>query len=60
MLQVYLYAPLDEVEPDAIQQLIKVAESPMAVGYLSAMPDVHLGPCRCGMRSAEQLKLCMT
>jgi hypothetical protein len=40
---VYLYAPLSEVEPDAVQQLIKVAEAGIATGYVSAMPDVHLG-----------------
>ncbi|KAK9807265.1 hypothetical protein WJX73_005302 [Symbiochloris irregularis] len=40
---VYLFAPKEEVEPEAIQQLIKLAESPMPVGFVSAMPDVHLG-----------------
>jgi RNA-splicing ligase RtcB len=40
---VYLYAPLSDVEPDAVQQLIKVAEAGIATGYVSAMPDVHLG-----------------
>jgi RNA-splicing ligase RtcB len=38
-----LYAPLSEVEPDAVQQLIKVAKAGIATGYVSAMPDVHLG-----------------
>lgn len=32
-----------EVEPAAIQQLIDLAESPLPVGYVAAMPDVHVG-----------------
>lgn len=40
---VYLYAHPDDVEPQAIEQLIKLANSPLPVGYVSAMPDVHLG-----------------
>ena len=41
--QVYLYANRSEVEPEALQQLISLAESPLPVGYVSAMPDVHVG-----------------
>ncbi len=33
----YLYANLDEVEPEAIQQLITLANSPLPVGYVSAI-----------------------
>ncbi|GMH40104.1 hypothetical protein BSKO_08008 [Bryopsis sp. KO-2023] len=40
---VHLYAHPDEVENDAIKQLIGIAESPLPVAYVSAMPDVHLG-----------------
>ena len=68
-IQVLLYAKKDEVEPDAIKQLVHLAESalpvkalvltlscllftalntdstvvPLQSGYVSAMPDVHLG-----------------
>ena len=67
-MQVLLYAQKDEVEPDAIKQLVHLAESALPVkllpstsfaccqlhqpgstvvllqsGYVSAMPDVHLG-----------------
>ena len=37
--------PRAEVEPDALKQLIAVAESPLPAGdsYVSAMPDCHLG-----------------
>jgi len=38
-----LYAYPHEVEKDAIKQLINIAESGLAIGYVSAMPDVHLG-----------------
>lgn len=53
----YLYAPLSEVEPDAVQQLIKVAEAGIATGYVSAMPDVHLGTpsFRCMEANAEAM-----
>lgn len=40
---IMLYAPPEEVEREAIKQLIAVAESPLPVGFVSAMPDVHLG-----------------
>ncbi|KAK9828760.1 hypothetical protein WJX72_001958 [[Myrmecia] bisecta] len=40
---IYLYTKLEEVEPEALQQLIALAESPLPVGFVSAMPDVHLG-----------------
>lgn len=40
---VYLYTQLEDVEPDALQQLVNMAESPLPVGFVSAMPDVHLG-----------------
>jgi len=40
---IMLYAYPHEVEKDAIKQLINIAESGLAVGYVSAMPDVHLG-----------------
>jgi RNA-splicing ligase RtcB len=31
------------VEAEALKQLINLAESPLPVGYVSAMPDVHVG-----------------
>ncbi|DBA69704.1 TPA: hypothetical protein ACH3X2_012636 [Trebouxia sp. C0005] len=40
---VLLYAQKEEVEKDAIQQLVHLAESALPAGYVSAMPDVHLG-----------------
>jgi len=40
---VYLYAPIEEIEEAALQQLVKVAETAMPVGFVAAMPDVHWG-----------------
>ncbi|CAJ1419020.1 unnamed protein product [Effrenium voratum] len=40
---VVLYAPKHEVEDQALEQLISLAESPLPVGHVAAMPDVHLG-----------------
>ncbi|CAK0827144.1 unnamed protein product [Prorocentrum cordatum] len=40
---VLMYAPLEEVEEQARNQLISLAESPLPVGHVSAMPDVHMG-----------------
>jgi len=40
---VLLYAPLDEVEETAKDQLVRLAESPMPVGHVAAMPDIHMG-----------------
>lgn len=40
---VLLYAPLDEVEQQAKEQLISLAESPLPIGHVAAMPDVHMG-----------------
>ncbi len=41
--QILLYAKRSEVESEAIQQLVALAESPLPVGYVAAMPDVHVG-----------------
>lgn len=41
--QILLYAKRSEVEADAIKQLLALAESPLPVGYVAAMPDVHVG-----------------
>lgn len=38
---VHLYT--DDIDNDTRQQLINLAKSGMAVGYVAAMPDVHLG-----------------
>lgn len=38
---IYLYAT--DIEPDALKQLTILAESPLPVDYVSAMPDAHLG-----------------
>ena len=45
VLQVLLYMPRGELEPDALKQLVAVAESPLPAGdsFVSAMPDCHLG-----------------
>ncbi|CAL8470869.1 g10411 [Coccomyxa elongata] len=40
---VLLYAKRSEVETEALQQLVALAESPLPVGYVAAMPDVHVG-----------------
>mmetsp|Transcript_496 Transcript_496/g.1474 ORF Transcript_496/g.1474 Transcript_496/m.1474 type:complete len:344 (+) Transcript_496:155-1186(+) len=40
---IHLYADPADVESEALQQLHRVAESALPVGYISAMPDVHLG-----------------
>ncbi|MCC6212073.1 MAG: RtcB family protein [Burkholderiales bacterium] len=33
----------DDIEPDALQQLINVSRLPIVHGHVAAMPDVHLG-----------------
>ena len=38
-----LFAPPDEVEPQALKQLRDIAESGYIEGHVAAMPDVHLG-----------------
>lgn len=38
---IHLYT--NEITPDAIEQLKLLAESPLPVDYVSAMPDVHPG-----------------
>jgi len=45
LVQVLLYTPRRELEPEALQQLIAVAESPLPAddSFVAAMPDVHLG-----------------
>ncbi len=45
VVQVLLYTPRRELEPEALQQLIAVAESPLPAddSFVAAMPDVHLG-----------------
>mmetsp|Transcript_31282 Transcript_31282/g.88694 ORF Transcript_31282/g.88694 Transcript_31282/m.88694 type:complete len:164 (+) Transcript_31282:317-808(+) len=40
---IHLYTTPEEVEPEALEQLVRLAESPLPVGYVAAMPDVHLG-----------------
>eukprot|EP00929_Paragymnodinium_shiwhaense_P060991 TRINITY_DN30444_c0_g1_i3.p1 TRINITY_DN30444_c0_g1~~TRINITY_DN30444_c0_g1_i3.p1 ORF type:complete len:550 (-),score=123.08 TRINITY_DN30444_c0_g1_i3:178-1827(-) len=40
---VYFYAPLEEIEEQARAQLICLAESPLPVDHVAAMPDVHMG-----------------
>lgn len=38
---IHLYA--DEIEPQAMEQVKLLAESPIPVDYVSVMPDAHLG-----------------
>ena len=38
---IYLFT--DDIEAEAIEQLRVLAESPVPVDYISAMPDAHLG-----------------
>lgn len=40
---VHLWAPLEEVEPEALQQLRRAAELPWVFHHVAAMPDVHYG-----------------
>ena len=40
-LQVYLFVRRNELEAEALQQLIALAESPLPVGYVSAMPGTR-------------------
>lgn len=40
---IHLYTHLDEIDPGALEQLKRLAESPLPVDYVSAMPDVHWG-----------------
>ena len=40
---VKLWAPLDEVEPQALAQLRNLASLPWCWSHVAAMPDVHLG-----------------
>lgn len=41
--EVRLWAPREEIEASAIQQLINVAKHPSITGAVCAMPDVHTG-----------------
>jgi len=38
-----LWAPVDEVEPDAVAQLKNIAGLPWCFSHVAVMPDVHLG-----------------
>jgi tRNA-splicing ligase RtcB (3'-phosphate/5'-hydroxy nucleic acid ligase) len=38
---IHLYAY--EIEPEAMKQLIRLAESPMPISYIASMPDAHVG-----------------
>lgn len=40
---IHLYAPRDEIGPDALEQLQVLAESGVPIDFVAAMPDVHLG-----------------
>ena len=40
---IHLYTDINEIEPQALQQLRKLAESPLPVDFVSSMPDAHLG-----------------
>lgn len=40
---VKLWAPLEEVESSAIDQLVNTANLPCVFKHVAAMPDVHLG-----------------
>src|SRR5438067_11655408 len=40
---VHLWAPVDEVESAALDQLRNVASLPWCFHHVAAMPDVHLG-----------------
>ncbi len=40
------------VEPEALQQLINVAQLPIVHGHVAAMPDVHAGH-RCDRRQRD-------
>jgi hypothetical protein len=40
---IYLYTGISEIETEALEQLKRLAESPLPVDYVSAIPDVHWG-----------------
>ena len=40
---IHLYADIDSIESQALQQLKALAESGICEGFVAAMPDVHLG-----------------
>ena len=33
----------DDIEPEAIQQLLNISQLPIVFGHVAAMPDVHSG-----------------
>jgi tRNA-splicing ligase RtcB len=33
----------DQIEPEAIQQLLNISQLPIVYGHVAAMPDVHSG-----------------
>ena len=58
-MQVYLYARRSELEEEAVKQLIALAESPLPVGYVSAMPGIPvLDACFLPHSLQEALSLC--
>src|SRR3954468_22740860 len=42
-LPIKRWAPVDEVEPDALDQLKNIAALPWCFSHVAVMPDVHLG-----------------
>jgi tRNA-splicing ligase RtcB len=42
-VDVHLWAPLEEVEPDALKQLSAISALPWVFHHVAAMADVHLG-----------------
>jgi len=40
---IHLYSRLHEIEPQALQQIKLLAETPIVVDFVSVMPDAHLG-----------------
>ena len=57
-IQVYLYARRNELEEEAVKQFIALAESPLPVGYVSAMPGTPRNGCILPASLQRALLLC--
>jgi tRNA-splicing ligase RtcB len=42
-VQIKTWAPASEIEPQAIEQIQRLASMPGVVGHVAVMPDVHAG-----------------
>ena len=52
----------EDIEPEALQQLVNVSQLPIVHGHIAAMPDVHVGigersPFRADQEVARQCQV---